>query len=288
MFAIIGVVVVIGAIIGGYLFEGGALGVLYQPAELIIIFGAAIGILLLGTPQKIIGALAKRIPLVFTGSGINKPMYLELLRMQFEVYSVIRKGGMLALENDVADPHTSELFGKYPTFHKNHHALTFFCDSLRLLIDGTEPSEVEHIMNTDLATHHEESNIPSTVLSKVADALPGMGIVAAVLGIVIAMQHLDGPASELGHKVGAALIGTFLGILMSYGFFQPIAANMEQISREEGKYLQCIIVGLVGYAGGTSPAVAVEQARRIIYQADRPSAQELDAALNELKSQMKG
>ncbi len=288
MFAIIGVVVVIGAILGGYILEGGVVAVLYQPAELVIIFGAAIGILLVGTPQKIIGKLMKRIPLVFTGSGINKPMYLDLLKMQFEVYSVIRKGGMLALENDVADPDKSELFAKYASFHKNHHALTFFCDSLRLLIDGTEPSEVEHIMNTDLATHHEESNIPSSVLTKVADALPGMGIVAAVLGIVIAMQHLDGPPSELGHKVGAALIGTFLGILMSYGFFQPIAANMEQISREEGKYLQCIIVGLVGYAGGTSPAVAVEQARRIIYEADRPSAQELDASLNELKSQMKG
>lgn len=288
MFAIAGIAVVVIAIVGGYLFEGGAMAVLWQPAELIIIFGAAIGILLLGTPQKILSALGKRIPQIFKGSGINKPTYLELLRMQFEVYSVIRKGGMLALENDVAEPHKSELFAKYPTFMANHHAVTFLCDSLRLLIDGTEPSEVEHIMNTDLATHHEESNVPSTVLTKVADALPGMGIVAAVLGIVIAMQHLDGPASELGHKVGAALIGTFLGILLSYGFFQPVAANMEHISRDESKYLQCVIVGLVAYAGGTSPAVAVEQARRVIYAADRPSAQELDAALVQLKSQLKG
>jgi chemotaxis protein MotA len=288
MFAIIGILVVIGAIVGGYLFEGGAMGVLWQPAELIIIFGAAIGILVLGTPQKILAALSARVMQVFKGSGIAKAAYLELLKLQFEVYSVIRKGGMLALENDVAEPEKSEIFKKYPGFLRNHHAVTFFCDSLRLLIDGAEPGEVEHVMHTDLATHHEEANLPAGVISKVADALPGMGIVAAVLGIVIAMQHLDGPASELGHKVGAALIGTFLGILMSYGFFQPIAANIEHITRDESKYLQCLMVGLVSYAGGTSPAVAVEQARRVVYAADRPSAQELDAALNEIKSSIKG
>jgi chemotaxis protein MotA len=288
MFAIIGAVVVLGAVLGGYLYAGGALPVLFQPAELIIIFGAAIGTLLLGTPNKILSALGKRLPMVFKGSGVTKATYLELLKMQFEVYSVIRKGGMLALENDVADPHKSELFGKYPGFVRNHHAITFFCDSLRLLIDGTEPAEVEHIMNTDLATHHEEANLPATVISKVGDALPGLGIVAAVLGIVIAMQSLDGPPSVLGHLIGAALVGTFLGILISYGFFQPIAANMEAITRDESKYLQTIIVGLVAYAGGTSPAVAVEQARRVIYAADRPSAAELDKALTELKSSMKG
>lgn len=288
MLAIVGVLVVIGAIAGGYAFEGGSFHVLFQPAELIIIFGAAMGILLLGTPTKVTKQLVSRIPQVFKGSPFSKPAYLELLKLQFEVYSVIRKGGMLALENDVAEPKKSELFAKYPTFLSNHHAIDFLCDSLRLLIDGAEANEVEHIMQSDLATHHEEGTLPSGVLAKVGDALPGMGIVAAVLGIVIAMQGLDGPASELGEKVGAALIGTFLGILLSYGFFQPLAANIEHLSRDESKYLQCIMVGLVGYAGGTSPTVAVEQARRVIFSSDRPSSEELETALADLKGAARG
>lgn len=287
MLAIVGILAVIGAIAGGYAFEKGNFFVLFQPAELIIIFGAAIGTLLLGTPPKIASALAKRVPMIFKGSRFTKAAYVELLKMQFEVFSVIRKGGMLALENDVAEPEKSELFGKYPTFVSNEHALRFFCDSLRLLIDGAEASEVEHVMQSDLATHHEEGAVPAGVLSRVGDALPGLGIVAAVLGIVIAMQALDGPASELGEKVAAALVGTFLGILLSYGFFQPIAANIEHLTRDEIKYLQCIMVGLVGYAGGTSPAVAVEQARRVIYQSDRPTASELDAAIAEIKGSIK-
>jgi len=287
MFAIIGILIVVGAICGGYAFEGGPFIVLFQPAELIIIFGAAAGTIFLGTPPKIVAALQKRIPQIFKKPPFSKASYVELLKMQFEVYSVIRKGGMLALENDVADPMKSELFGKYPQFMGNHHAVHYFCDSLRLLIDGAEAGEVEHIMQSDLATHHEEGALPSGVLSKVGDALPGLGIVAAVLGIVLAMQSLDGPASELGEKVAAALVGTFLGILLSYGFFQPIAANIEHLARDESKYLQCIMVGLVGYAGGTSPAVAVEQARRVIYSSDRPSAMELDAAVAEIKGSIK-
>jgi chemotaxis protein MotA len=287
MLAALGILVVIGAIAGGYAFEGGSFHVLFQPAELIIIFGAAIGTLLLGTPPRIVGELQKRLPQIFKSSPFTKGAYVELLKMQFEVFSVIRKGGMLALENDVADPMKSELFGKYPTFISNHHAVSYFCDSLRLLIDGAEAAEVEHIMQSDLATHHEEGTVPANVLSKVGDALPGLGIVAAVLGIVIAMQSLDGPAAELGHKVAAALVGTFLGILLSYGFFQPIAANIEHLTRDESKYLQCIMVGLVGYAGGTSPAVAVEQARRVVYSSTRPSAEELDAAVAEIKSAVK-
>lgn len=287
MYAIIGILIVIGAICGGYAYEHGPFHVLFQPAELIIIFGAALGTVFLGTPPKIVAALQKRLPQIFKASPFNKGTYIEVLKMQFEVYSVIRKGGMLALENDVAEPMKSELFAKYPTFMGNHHAVHYFCDSLRLLIDGAEAGEVEHIMQSDLATHHEEGAIPAGVVSKVGDALPGLGIVAAVLGIVLAMQSLDGPASELGEKVAAALVGTFLGILLSYGFFQPIAANIEHMARDESKYLQCIMIGLVGYAGGTSPAVAVEQARRVIYSSDRPSSNELDAAVAELKSSVK-
>lgn len=288
MLALLGLVVVVGAITIGYAFGGGAFHVLFQPAELIIIFGAAIGIICLSTPPKVTRRLLSRLPEVFRTSPFTRAAYMELLKLQFEVYSVIRKGGMLALENDVADPRKSDLFGKYPTFLANQHAIDFFCDSLRLLIDGAETNEVEHIMQTDLATHHEEGTVPAGVLARVGDAMPGLGIVAAVLGIVVAMQGLDGPASELGEKVAAALIGTFLGVLLSYGLFQPLASNIEHLSRDESKYLQCIMVGLVGYAGGTSPTVAVEQARRVIYSADRPTSEELEAALAELKGAQRG
>lgn len=287
MLAIVGFVVVIGSIIGGYLIEGGHVLALWQPAELIIIGGAAAGTMLIGNPPKVVKALGAQLPRVFKGSPYTKQTYLEILKLQFEIYSIIRKNGMLALESDVSEPEKSELFAKAPTFVKNHHAVEFFCDSLRLLIDGAAAAEVEQILASDLATHHEESAVPPAILSKVADALPGLGIVAAVMGIVIAMGALDGPASELGHKVAAALVGTFLGILLSYGFLQPLGVAIEHIGRDEAKYFQCIMVGLVSFADGTSPAVAVEQARRVIYSSERPGGEEMNQAIAEIKRGLK-
>lgn len=287
MLAIAGFVVVIGSIIGGYLMEGGHVGALWQPAELVIIGGAALGTMLIGNPPKVVKALGAQLPRVFKGSPYTRQAYMEILRLQFEVYSIIRKNGMLALESDVSEPFKSELFGKAPSFIKNHHAVEFFCDSLRLLIDGAAAAEVEQILMSDLATHHEETSVPPQVLSKVADALPGLGIVAAVMGIVIAMGALDGPASELGHKVAAALVGTFLGILLSYGFLQPLGAGIEHLGRDESKYFQCIMVGLVAFADGTSPAVAVEQARRVIYSTERPGGEEMNTAIAEIKRGLK-
>ncbi len=287
MLAIVGIVVVIGSILGGYLIEGGHPFALWQPAELLIIGGAAVGTLLIANPPKVVKGVVGKIPGVFKGSPYGKQSYLEILRLQFEVYSIIRKNGMLALESDVSEPFKSELFAKAPSFIANHHAVEFFCDSLRLLIDGAAAAEVEQILQSDLATHHEENAVSPAVLSKVADALPGLGIVAAVMGIVIAMGALDGPAAELGHKVASALVGTFLGILLSYGFLQPLGSGIENLSRDESKYLQCVMVGLVAFADGTSPAVAVEQARRVVYSSERPGSEEMNQAIAEIKRGLK-
>lgn len=284
MLAIIGIVVVTAATLGGYAFAHGPFAVLNQPAEFIIIGGAAAGTVLLGTSPKVLKRLGKALPAVFKGSPFTKETFLELLKMQFEVYSKIRKDGLIALEEEVADPSKSAIFKKYPLFINNHHAVHFFCDSLKLLIDGTDVGEVEHIMQSDLATLHEESNLPVQVVQKVGDSLPGLGIVACVLGIIVTMQSLDGPPEELGEHIGAALVGTFLGILLSYGFLQPIATALEGLARDEHKYLQCMMVGLVSSTGGTSPVTAVEQARRVIFDSDRPTTEELEAAVNQIKA----
>jgi chemotaxis protein MotA len=283
MLAIIGLLVVILAVAGGYAFTKGPFSVLFQPAELIIIIGAAAGIILLGTSPKVLRQLMSALPKVFKGSPYTKASYLELLKLQYEVFSKIRKGGLIAMEEEVDNPYEGAIFKNYPGFIKNRHAVHFFCDSMRLIISGTDVGEVEHIMQTDLATLHEESQLPAGMLQKVGDAMPGLGIVAAVLGIIVTMQKLDGPPEELGQHVAAALVGTFLGILVSYGFFQPLASAIEGLGRDEHKYLQCIMVGLTSSTGGTSPVTAVEQARRVIFDADRPTTQELEAAINQIK-----
>ncbi|HOX24230.1 MAG TPA: flagellar motor stator protein MotA [Candidatus Krumholzibacteria bacterium] len=284
MLAIIGALVVILSVIGGYAFTHGPFSVLFQPAELIIILGAAIGTILLGTPPKVLRHLTRAIPIVFKGSPYTKDTYLELLMMQFEVFSKVRKGGLLAMEEDVGDPYGSPTFKNYPRFIRNQMAVLFFCDSMKLLIDGTDVAEVDHIMQSDLSTLQEEGALPAGVLQKVGDALPGLGIVAAVLGIIVTMQKLDGPPEELGQHVAAALVGTFLGILVSYGFFQPLGAAVEALARDEHKYLQCMMVGLSSSTVGSSPRASVEQARRVIYAADRPSTEELAAAINQIKA----
>lgn len=284
MLAIIGVLVVIFAVVGGYAYTKGPFAVLFQPAELIIIMGCAAGVVLLGTPPKVLKHLMRALPVVFKGSPYTKATYLELLKMQFEVFSKIRKGGLLAMEEDVGDPHNSQIFKNYPKFLGNEHAVRFFCDSMKLLIDGTDVGEVEHIMQSDLSTQQEEGQLPAGVLQAVGDAMPGLGIVAAVLGIIVTMQHLDGPPEQLGQHVAAALVGTFLGILVSYGFFQPLGTAVGALARDEHKYLQCMMIGLSSSTGGTSPGTSVEQARRVIYSADRPTAEELETAINELKT----
>ena len=280
MFAIIGIVIVIGGVVLGYMIAGGVLGILFQVSEFIVIGGAAIGSVLIGTPTKVLKSLVGQLPAVFKGSKYHKEAYLELLRLLYELFVTSKKGGLLSLEQHVSDPHKSAIFSKYPGFLSDHHAVDFLCDAMKLMINSSlRADELESLMDAELEAHHEEAALPAGVLNKVGDALPGLGIVAAVLGIIITMQAIDGPVDEIGHHVGAALVGTFLGVLASYGFLQPLATNMEHMAREAGKYCHVIRTGRVTFAGGSAPIVAIEFARKAIYTSDRPTATEVEEAV---------
>jgi chemotaxis protein MotA len=279
MFAIIGIVVVIGAIIGGYLMEHGHLAVLFQPAELVIIGGAALGTLLIANPLPTIKKLFAGLLGVMKGSRHNQALYLETLRMMNALFASARKNGASKLEADIEDPHKSDVLNKFPGFLHDHHAVDFFCDTLRMSVSGSvDALALDQMMELDMEVHHHEAQAPIAALSAVADSLPGLGIVAAVLGVVITMGSLGGPPEEIGHKVGAALVGTFLGILMCYGFLAPLAANMTKISDSEGQYYNVLRVGCIAYVKGNAPILCAEFARRAIPHEARPSFKEMEAA----------
>lgn len=249
MFAIVGILVVIGAIIGGYLLEHGNLMVLVQPAELVIIGGAAAGTVLIANPVSTVVAISKGILQVFKGSRCSRTFYLETLKILNDVFMFARKNGLSKLEPDVEEPEKSALFTKYPGLMKDHHSLHFICDTLRMLITGgLHHHDLDQMMELDSEIHHHERSLPVKALSSMADSLPGLGIVAAVLGVVITMGALGGPPEEIGHKVAAALVGTFLGILLCYGFFGPLASHMSLINDEEAQYYCCLRVGLISFA----------------------------------------
>jgi chemotaxis protein MotA len=278
VFVIIGIVVVFGAVVAGYLMEHGNMRVLMQPAELVIIAGAAIGTVLIANPLYILKAIAGGIGGVFGGSKYGKAQYLETVKMMYELFTRARKEGLMALETDSDAPDKSPVFSKYPKFLKNHHALAFVCDTLRMAAGGgVEPFDVDQMMELDMDVHHHDATQPIAALSTMADALPGLGIVAAVLGVVITMGALGGPPEEFGKKVAAALVGTFLGILLCYGLVGPIAANMSKSSEDEHAYYQVLRVALVSFMKGTPPTVAVEYARRAIPGHVRPSFQEAES-----------
>lgn len=278
MLLIIGVVVVFGSVMGGFALEGGPLPVLFQPVEFLIIGGASIGGLLIAVPLKVLKILISRV-IGTLGSGLSKGAYLEVLQVMHDLFTKAKRDGFTAIDSDLSAPEKSPIFSKYKGFVKNHHAMTFLCDSLRLVVDGAvNPDELDALMDTELETHHEEGGQGPSILSKVGDSLPGLGIVAAILGIVITMQAIDGPPAEIGHKVATALVGTFLGILLSYGLVQPLAQNLEQLTQSEGKYLACIRSCLVAFARGAPPIVAVEFGRRVIFSYDRPSNREMESA----------
>ena len=274
MFVIIGIVVVFGAVVAGYLMEHGNLKVLIQPAELVIIGGAAVGTVLIANPLHILKAIAGGIGGVFGGSKYGKDGYLETLKMMYELFTRARKEGLMALETDSDAPDKSPVFSKYPKFLKDHHALDFVCDTIRMAAGGgVEPFDVDQMMELDMDVHHHESGQPIAALSTMADSLPGLGIVAAVLGVVITMGALGGPPEEIGHKVAAALVGTFLGILLCYGLIGPVAANMGKAAEEEHAYYHVLRVAMISFMKGTPPTVAVEYARRAIPGHVRPSFQ---------------
>jgi len=274
MFAIIGIVVVFGAVVGGYLMEHGNLKVLIQPAELLIIGGAAAGTVLIANPLHILKQIAAGIAGVFGGSKFSKQFYLESLKTIYELFNKARREGVVSLESDIEEPEKSPILSKNPAFIKNHHIMDFFCDSMRIAVSGMEPFDLDQVLDLDLEVHHQQSAIPISALSTTADSLPGLGIVAAVLGVVITM----GAPEEIGHKVAAALVGTFLGILLCYGLIGPIASNMAKAADEEHAYLHVLRVLIFSFLKGTAPIMAVEVARRAIPGHVRPTFQELEKA----------
>ncbi len=279
MFVIIGIVVVFGAVVGGYLMEHGHMQVLVQPAELLIIGGAAAGTVLIANPLYILKKIVGGITGVFGAPQFTKSRYVESLKMMYELLNKARKEGLVALEADVEDPAKSLVFTKYPAFLKEHHARDFVCDTMRMAVSGgVEPFDVDQMVEADMEVHHHGATQPIAALSTTADSLPGLGIVAAVLGVVITMGALGGPPEEIGHKVAAALVGTFLGILLCYGLVGPLASNMSKTADDEHAYYHVLRVVMISFMKGTPPIMAVEMARRAVPGHVRPTFQELESA----------
>jgi chemotaxis protein MotA len=279
MFAIIGILVVFGAVVGGFLMEKGHLAVLVQPAELVILAGAAMGTLLVANPLRVLKGIVGGLMGALKGSPFTKERYLSTLKMLYEFLNKVRKEGLLAVEMDVEKPQESPIFKKYPEFLNDHHALEFVCDTLRTAITGgVEPFDMDQMMELDMEVHHQGAMQPIDALSTVADSLPGLGIVAAVLGVVITMGALGGPPEEIGKHVAAALVGTFLGILLCYGLVGPLAANMRKAADEHNDYLGVLRVLLLAFLKGAAPMIAIEMGRRAIPAYARPSFEEMEKA----------
>ncbi|HLG55927.1 MAG TPA: flagellar motor stator protein MotA [Vicinamibacterales bacterium] len=276
MLLIIGLVVVLGSVVGGYLMAGGDLLVLNQPSEFVVIGGAAIGSLIVSTPLSVLKNTLAQLKGVM-GSGFTKKDYIDLLSLLYLVFKQVQQSGVMSLEAHFEDPGKSPILSRYPTFLGHHEAVDFLADSAKVIIvGGIAAHDLEALMDEDLQVHHAEALRPSSQLAKIGDALPGLGIVAAVLGVVITMGHIDGPASEIGHHVGAALIGTFLGILLSYGVVQPVSQLLEQRVGEDQYYCLCIKAGLLAVYKGNPPAIAVEFARRVLPHSVRPTFNETE------------
>ena len=276
MLLIAGAAVVVVAILGGYLWEGGKLLLLLQPAELLIIGGSAAGTLLISTPPAVVKDLIAQLKRLLSPAP-GREEYKNLLAMLYQLFRVVQQSGVMALETHFEKPADSPVLKRYPKFLANHSALNFLADSAKVIISGgISPHDFEHLMSEDLEVRHRHALAPASTLQKVGDALPGLGIVAAVLGIVITMQAIDGPVAEIGEKVGAALVGTFLGILLSYGFVGPTATAMEHRVGEEANMEQCIMAGLLAIYKGCAPAIAVEFSRRVIPEEARPTFEETE------------
>ena len=279
MFAIIGIVLVLGAVVGGYLMEHGHIAVLMQPAELLIIGGAAAGTVLIANPLHILKKIVGGLVGVFTGSKFTQKRYLDTLKMMFEMLNKARREGLPAVESDIEDPEQSKIFSAYPEFVKSRHLRDFVCDTMRMAISGgIDPFDLDQMMEVDMDIMHHDSTEPVAALSTMADALPGLGIVAAVLGVVITMGALGGPPEEIGHKVAAALVGTFLGVLLCYGFVGPVSTCMAKLAEDERAYCHVLRVVMIAFIKGNAPILAVEIGRRAIPGHLRPSFQAAEDA----------
>ena len=272
---IIGILVVCGCVVGGYLGVGGHMAVLWQPFEFIIILGAAIGAFLIGNTGPIIKGTLGSFGTMFKGPKYNKAAYVELLGMQFSMYKLIQSKGILALEQHIENPHDSTLFNRFPKFAGNHHAVEFVCDYMRMVTLGANNvHEIEALMET----HHQEQERIVSAVQALADGTPALGIVAAVLGVIHTMGAISEPPEVLGHMIGGALVGTFFGVFVAYGFFAPFAQSLKNIYESESKYFLSLKVGLLAHISGQVPVMAVEFARKSLFSEVRPSFAEVDEA----------
>lgn len=283
MFVIIGAVVVLVCVFGAYAFHGGHLGVLFQPSEFVIILGAALGAFIIGNTKTNIKQTLKGLKRALKGPTYKKADYVELLSVLYQIFKLAKTKGMLALEQHVEKPDESTLFGQFPKFQKDHHAIEFLCDYLRMMTLGTEnPNEVETLIDSELETHHNELHGASHAVQSMADGMPALGIVAAVLGVIHTMGSITEPPKVLGELIGAALVGTFFGVLVSYGFVAPLANIISAVDSADAKYYQCMKAGLLAHMQGYPPAVSVEFARKVLLSTERPNFYEVEQAVSAL------
>jgi chemotaxis protein MotA len=281
MFLFIGAGVVIVAVLGGYMASGGHMVVLWQPFEFIIIIGAAVGSFVIGNSKEVLGAVTKAMPKLIKGPKFHKAHFVELLVMLNVVFKMAKSKGSMALEAHVENPEESSLFSQYPMFVHDHHAVEFFCDFFRMLIMGADnPHEMEALMDARIEIHHHEELEVAHAVQTMADAMPALGIVAAVLGVIHTMGSITEPPEVLGHLIGGALVGTFLGVLLSYGFVAPIANSLKSVADAEVRYLICIKGGIIAYMQGYAPIMAVEAARMVLTAHNQPSFADIEQAID--------
>ncbi|BBP00493.1 flagellar motor stator protein MotA [Sulfuriferula nivalis] len=285
MLVIVGYVVVLGAVFGGFAMAGGHLAALFQPLELLMIGGGAGGAFFVGNNAKSVKATLKALPDIFKGSKYNKALYMDLLALLFEILSKVRKEGLMSIEGDIETPDASPLFSKYPSIVHDHHLIEFMTDYLRLMVSGNmDALQIENLMDNELETHHHEGAVAAHCIAKLGDGLPAFGIVAAVMGVVHTMESVGAPPAELGMLIAHALVGTFLGILLAYGFVGPLSGLLEQKLDEASKTFQCTKITLLASLNGYAPALAVEFGRKVLYSTERPTFLELEEHVKQAKS----
>ncbi|GJL75322.1 MAG TPA: flagellar motor stator protein MotA [Nitrosomonas sp.] len=284
MLVIVGYVIIILSVFGGFALAGGHLASLWQPVEVLMIGGGAVGAFVVGNSGKAIKATMKGLPGVFKSSKYTKAVYMELMTLLYEILGKIRKEGLMSIEADVDDPKNSPIFTKYPTILADHHVTEFITDYLRLMVGGNlNALEIENLMDSELETHHQEGEVPIHSVAKLGDGLPAFGIIAAVMGVVHTMESVHLPPAELGVLIAAALVGTFLGILLAYGFVSPLAGKLEHQLHESSKLLECVKITLLANLNGYSPVLAVEFGRKVLFSTERPSFLELEEHVKKSK-----
>lgn len=285
MLVIIGYLVVLFSVFGGFMIAGGHIASLWQPVELLMIGGGAAGAFFVGNNGKAIKATLQALPTLFKGSKYTRALYMELMTLLFEILSKVRKEGLMSIEGDIEKPEESPIFGKYPNILADHHAIEFMTDYLRLMVSGNmDAFQIENLMDNELETHHAEAEVPVHAIAKLGDGLPAFGIVAAVMGVVHTMESVGLPPAELGILIAKALVGTFLGILLAYGMVGPLASLLEQKLHESSKMLQCIKVTLLASLNGYAPALAVEFGRKVLFSTERPTFAELEEHIKQSKT----